>query len=170
MPSRSMLLLAMGCACLVGCGQAKDGSPDTNSSAPNAAYLLNSEPAGAVGVGEGRKSTDEEVTIVGRIGGSAKPFVNGLAAFTIVDPKVPYCAPEEGCPTPWDYCCETNQLKDNSATITIVDDQGTPIAGDAKSLLGVKELSTVVVHGKAQRDNQGNLTVAARRVFVRQDQ
>jgi hypothetical protein len=80
----------------VGC-QSKDGivssagSPQANSS-----YLLNSEPAGAMPVGKARdESKDgEEITLVGRIGGSSKPFVEGLAAFTIVDPKVPYCPPD----------------------------------------------------------------------------
>jgi hypothetical protein len=90
-----------------------------------------------------------------------------LAAFTIVDEKVPYCAPDEGCPTPWDYCCETDAVKDNIATIKIVNDAGKPVASDARELLNVKELSTVVVQGKAKRDDQGNLTVAATKVFVR---
>lgn len=38
---------------------------------------------------------------------------------------------------------------------------------DAKELLGVKELSTVIVKGKAQRDDAGNLTVLATDVFVK---
>lgn len=38
---------------------------------------------------------------------------------------------------------------------------------DAKQLLDVKELSAVVVRGKAQRDDAGNLTVLARGVYVK---
>jgi hypothetical protein len=109
----------------------------------------------------------DAVTVVGTIGGSTEPFVDGLAAFTIVDPKVPYCAPEEGCPTPWDYCCTQDQVKDNIATIKIVDEQGSAVTADARQLLGVQELSTVVVKGTATRDDNGNLTVAATEVFVR---
>jgi len=90
-----------------------------------------------------------------------------LAAFTIVDPKVPYCQPEEGCPTPWDYCCTQDQVKENIATVKIMDDSGQLVTGDARRVLGVKELSTVVVQGEAQRDDQGNLTIAASKVFVR---
>jgi hypothetical protein len=93
--------------------------------------------------------------------------VDGLAAFTIVDTAVPYCAADEGCPTPWDYCCTQNQVKDNIATVKVVDDEGNPVADDARALLGVRELSTVVVKGKAQRDDQGNLTIAASEVYVR---
>ena len=38
---------------------------------------------------------------------------------------------------------------------------------DARKLLDVKELSTVVVQGKAQRDDAGNLTVLATGVYVK---
>ena len=131
--------------------------------------MVDSEPAGAIPVGEARESTEDgqDVTLVGLIGGSSDPFVEGLAAFTIVDPKVPYCAPDEGCPTPWDYCCTQDQVKDNIATVKIVDEVGRPVVHGARGLLGVKELSTVVVKGKAKRDDQGNLTVSANQVFVR---
>ena len=40
---------------------------------------------------------------------------------------------------------------------------------DAKLLLKVKELSTVIVKGKAQRDEAGNLTVLASGVFVKKN-
>lgn len=164
----SLVLVALAMA-TVGC-QSKDiGSPTAGSNQSGSAYLADSEPAGAMPVGEARaKSEDgQEVTLVGLIGGSSKPFVEGLAAFTIVDPKVPYCAADEGCPTPWDYCCQTDAVKDNIATIKLVDESGKPVATSARDLLKVKELSTVVVKGKAKRDEQGNLTVAANQVFVR---
>jgi hypothetical protein len=51
--------------------------------------------------------------------------------------------------------------------VQVVDSSGKPLAGDARQLLGLKELQTVVVHGKAQRDEAGNLTVLAEGVFVR---
>jgi len=132
-------------------------------------FMAESEPSGAIRVGEAREKTldGQEVTLIGLIGGSSKPFVEGLAAFTIVDPKVPCCAADEGCPTPWDYCCETDAVKENIAMVKIVDDSGRPVTQDARDFLSVKELSTVVVKGKAERDDQGNLTVAANKIFVR---
>ena len=156
-----------------GCSQSQvasgPGADVAVSAGQNSQYLADSEPDGAVPVGEARESVIDEqaVTLVGTIGGSSEPFVNGLAAFTIVDPKVPYCSPDEGCPTPWDYCCTQDQVKDNIATVKIVDDSGSPVATDARSLLNVKELSTVVVQGTARRDDQGNLTIAANKIFVR---
>jgi hypothetical protein len=161
--------LAWLCLVAVGC-QSKDASVSaTGSTLANSSYLVKSELAGAIPVGEARdKSEDgQEITLVGRIGGSSKPFVEGLAAFTIVDPKVPYCAPDEGCPTPWDYCCETDAVKSNIATVKVVDEAGKPVTQSARDLLKVKELAMVVVKGKAKRDDQGNLTVAANQIYVR---
>ena len=163
-----MNLVAIGLVSLaIGCGQADVASTPNN--AASSLYVATSEPAGAMPVGEARQTVkdNDAVTLVGLIGGSSEPFVKGLAAFTIVDPKVPFCAAAEGCPTPWDYCCETNAVKDNIATVKVVDAQGKPVASDARTLLNVKELSTVVVQGKAKRDEQGNLAVLAEKVFVR---
>lgn len=156
---------------IAGCSSSEPApGPGSTAGAPaNSQYVADVEPAGAVPVGEARKSvTDEQmVTLIGKIGGSAEPFVDGLAAFTIVDPKVPHCSPEEGCPTPWDYCCTQDEVKDNIATVKVVDESGSPVADDARKLLGVQELSTVVVQGQARKDDQGNLTIAATKVFVR---
>lgn len=152
-----------------GCSETAGTAATAKPSAEGAAYLAKAEPADGKGVGEVKEAAKDgdEVTLVGRIGGSAEPFVDGLAAFTIVDPLIPHCAPEEGCPTPWDYCCETDKLPANSATVKLVGADGKPVATGAKELLGVKELNVVVVRGKAKRDDAGNLTVLADEVFIR---
>ena len=159
--------------CLVnivpGCAEPTSTAAKPDAAAASAAFLVNEEPADALGVGDARESVEDgqEVSLVGVIGGSRAPFVEGAAAFTIVDPKVPYCADEEGCPTPWDYCCTQNQVKENIASVKFVDESGSLVESSAKDLLGVKELSTVVVSGIASRDEQGNLSLAANKVFVR---
>lgn len=155
-----------------GCSQSRVEQSANSAKAvkPASQYVAETEPAGAIAVGQARQSAenDKPLTLVGRIGGSSVPFVEGMAAFTIVDVAVPYCAAHEGCPTPWDYCCTQDQVKDNIAIVKLVDENGKPVADDARQLLGVKELSTVVVEGTARKDELGNLTVAATKVFVRQ--
>lgn len=161
-------LLAVTASSLSGCSA--DAPSTAVLSATPSAYVVESEPAGAVGVGSAREGAqdDEPVVVVGRIGGSTEPFVDGMAAFTIVDPNLAYCADDEGCPTPWDYCCTpVEQITKNSATVKFVDASGAPLAEDARKLLGVKELSEVVVQGKADRDDAGNLVVLAEKVYVR---
>jgi hypothetical protein len=163
-------MLIASASCLSGCSQSSGPSAETAGAVvPDAAFLLAERPADAQDVAQARETSQdgEDLAVLGRIGGSAQPFVDGLAAFTIVDPKLAWCGEDEGCPTPWDYCCADTTGK--VATVKIVGADGEPVARDARTLLGVKELSQVVVRGKARRDDQGNLTVLAEKVYVVQD-
>ena len=110
----------------------------------------------------------DEIAVLGRIGGSVDPWVSGRAAFQIVDPTLVPCneKPGDSCTTPWDYCCDTDKLPKSMATVKFVDEAGKTIDTDARQLLGLKELTRVVVKGKAQRDEAGNLTVLASGVYV----
>jgi len=156
-------------AATAGCGTgANPASQAGTGQAPAAAspYRLTAEPAGAHGVIETRRAAkdDDAVTLVGRVGGEEKPFVEGAAPFDIVDLTVQPC--EDGCPTPWDYCCAAS-LESSKAMVKVVDAGGSPVSEDARQLLSIKELSTVVVHGRAKRDGRGNLTVLADGVYVK---
>lgn len=171
-------LLSVAVCLVVGCGNSAP-TPENNSSAESAEtkptvtteVLLTREPAGAKEVIDARKSAvnDEEVVLVGRIGGSENPWIDGRAVFSIVDNSLKACSdiPGDGCAKPWDYCCETDKLPTSMALIKVVDEDGTLIKEDARKLLNLKELQTVVVKGKAQRDDEGNLTVFANGIFVR---
>ncbi len=151
-------------------GCAQQATETTVQNSVDQSLLADQEPEHSLPVGEARQQVQDgdQVALLGHIGGSKEPFVDGLAAFTIVDPKVDYCQPDEQCPTPWDYCCKQNEVQDNIAMVKIVDQNDAVVAGDAKGLLGVKELSLVVVQGTAQRDDEGNLTLLANKVFIKQ--
>jgi hypothetical protein len=155
---------------LAGCGTQTSEPDAAGTQAADASYLATVEPSGAQDVIAARESVEDgdEVTVVGRIGGSVDPWIDGRAAFTIVDPSLKACSdiPGDSCPTPWDYCCEAS-IGESSATVKVVDEKGNLVKADARELLNVKELDTVVVQGKAQRDEAGNLTVLAEHVFVR---
>jgi hypothetical protein len=162
--------LAIAAAGLIaGCGTSSDSQSAAAPSAEGAAYRLATEPAGAKGVKEARADVkdEQEVTLVGRIGGEANPWVEGQAAFVVMDSVLKPCGADEGCPTPWDCCCDPNLSPETKAMVKIVDGSGKTVAMDAKKLLGLKELQTVVVHGRAKRDEAGNLTVLADGVFIR---
>ncbi len=165
-------------ALLVGCSQETAShsltpqmSSTSDPTANGSKFILTAEPDGAADVIEVREHAGDgdDVVIVGRIGGSTNPWIDGRAAFSIVDGSLKACSDIEGdnCPLPWDYCCETPKLPNATALVKIVDDDGELVKADAKSLLGVKELSTVVVKGKAKRDEAGNLTVLATALFVK---
>ena len=160
---------------LVGCGQ--PGAPPaatTKAPAPKidgTKFVLAEEPADAKTVLEVREESKDgdAVVIVGRIGGDRDPWVTDRASFLIVDPTLIPCNERKGdnCPTPWDYCCDSDVLAKSKATIKFVDDAGKTLANDARQLFNVKELQTVVVKGQAKRDEAGNLTVLASGLFVR---
>ena len=157
----------------VGCGQAPAPSVpvSTVASKAGAQYLLAAEPQAAKSILQVREESKQgdEVVLVGRIGGDVNPWVEGRAAFSLVDLSAKACSDIAGdsCPTPWDYCCETDKLVKGKTLIKLVGDDGQPVATDARELLGVKELDTLVVQGKAQRDDSGNLTILASKIFVR---
>jgi hypothetical protein len=159
---------------LIGChpnSEPTGKSPVSASEADSARYLLKDEPAGAKAVRAARQECKdgETVVVVGRIGGDPKPWIEGRAGFWIVDASLKTCEEnQENCPTPWDYChMGKDDLRQNMATVKIVDDQGRTVPVDARRLLGVKEMQTVVVKGQASRDEQGNLTVLGTGLYVR---
>ena len=163
---------------LAGCSE-QNSTPTASEQASTSAapvvdgtkFLLTAEPEGANDVIKVREDAGDgdDVVIVGRIGGSANPWVEGRAAFSIVDGSLKACSDIEGdsCPIPWDYCCETSKLPTATALVKVVDEEGALVKADARELLSVKELSTVIVKGKAQRDDAGNLIVLASGVFVK---
>lgn len=169
-------LMTMSVAACCGCGtQTAPSTPETPArptpSAAGREYMLDAEPAGAESILRVREESKDgdDVVLVGRIGGDVNPWVEGRAAFSLVDLSAKACSdiPGDSCPTPWDYCCETDKLAKGKTLVKFMDADGKPVAEDARQLLGVKELDTLVVHGKAQRDESGNLTILASKVFVR---
>jgi hypothetical protein len=138
----------------------------------NSQYLLDKEPERAVDVMALRSDVKdlEDVVVIGRIGGRENPWVNGTAAFPIVDRSLTPCSEIEGdtCATPWDYCCESN-LADATVLVMFVDEDGKAIKQDPRELLHVKELQTVTVQGRAKRDEAGNVTILASKLHVHND-
>jgi hypothetical protein len=148
-----------------GCGQTNSGSP------PAKDYLLAQEPPGAKGVIDIKQKAKNgaEVVVVGRIGGSKRPF-SERAAFTIVDPSFKPCneLADDTCPTPWDYCCDTPEdLSKGTVFVKFVDEGGKTLPHDARTWLGLRELQTVVVRGQVRRDDDSGFTVVASGVFIK---
>ncbi len=161
------LLLSLGLLC--GCGQ----QPGQNSVTVNgAAFELSAEPEGAIGVIAARNEAknNESRVIVGRIGGPS-PWVEGRAAFMLVDASAvadeseDCCEDcEEGCTKP---CCTDKDQVGQTALVKIVDENGRTLEADARELFSLKAKDTVVVRGRVQRDESGNLTVLADGLYVR---
>lgn len=142
----------------------------TTTNVDGSKFILSEEPEAACDVLKAREEAKdgEDIVIVGRIGGSSDPWIDGLAAFSIVDRSATPCNEISGdkCPVPWDYCCEPD-LASKTTLVKFTGEDGRPLTAGAKDLFEVKELDTVVIKGKAKRDDAGNLTILASGMFVR---
>lgn len=123
-------------------------------------------PSQFVGVAKARETAADgsDVVVVGRL----KDFVAGKAAFTMVDGAIPSCLEDDSeCDTPWDYCCiAPAKIAANSATVKLIGEDGNLLDGNLQGVNSIDHLSTVVVTGKAQKDETGNLTIAANKVYL----
>lgn len=162
----SICLASIVIAGLVGCKN------DKNSEAPaidGTPYLLVDRPEKVQQVKQflAAAQDGDQVAVVGRIGGEVKPWVEGLAMFNIVDTSLVSCddIADDKCPTPWDYCCAAD-LAEGRTSVKVLDKQGEIVPEDARRLLGVSELQMVVIQGTARRDEDGNVTLEARGVFL----
>jgi hypothetical protein len=160
----ALTVLLLVVALIIGCGQSSKSS-NQSPSPEGQKYLLTAEPAGAKDVSAVKATAkdNEQVVVVGRIGGSEHPWGKGTAAFTIADVDIKACSELEGdtCPTPWDFCCENQtELKKRVLLVRFQDESGDVIATDPRELFAVKELATVVVRGKFKNDKDGMKLIA----------
>ena len=171
----AVLMFGVAVLAVSGCGEAQ--KPAAPVDAPKAAALppglfLKEAPAGAKDVGAAKVDAKEgdEIVIRGQIGGSPKDVFNpGRASFSIADMKLPACSmkPGEKCETPWDFCCETPEIRTaNTAMIQIADADGKILKSDVHGVSGIEYLSVVVVKGKVAKHDGLNLIVNATGVFV----
>ncbi len=166
MKHTSLAIALSSIVALAGCGEQSSKSTDSSASVSvqNAAWLLETEPTGAVSVSEVKSSATEGQTIVvrGRIGGRKETISDGSPVFTIVDLALPHCGeiPGDKCTKPWDYCCEKPEdLTANMATIRLA--SGDPRDGS------LKELDEVIIKGTVgPRPNASVFTVNATGVYV----
>lgn len=157
-----------------GCGSQSNASTQSSNASvqvDGAKYLLAEEPQGAVGVIEARQLSEDgqDLVLVGRIGGAANPWVEGRAAFTLLDPSMLVVDPSEGMAEGQlctDDCCATERLE-CTTLVKFVDASGALVAIDARKLLGVSEDDMVVVRGTAKRDKSGNFQLLATGLYIR---
>jgi len=173
--SRFVSTALVFCFSLTGCGETS--APHVNSQAitpvsiDGSKYILTDEPDGAIGVIEARKSTKdgEPVVVVGRIGGAKNPWIDGRAAFTMLDASMVVVAEgteSNGGEICMDECCAVERAG-STTLVKVVDENGGVLAADARSLLGVANDDMVVVQGNVSRDTAGNFVILASGVHVR---
>jgi hypothetical protein len=147
-----------------GCGS----SLPAGKQAVDVKYHLADEPANAIEIMDVKEQAKDgdAVVIVGRLGGGVKPWIDGRAAFLLVDTRIlPSCNEGEKCDENCPSCAEA--MLSASTMVKFLGDDGKVLPVDARALLGVKEQQTVVVQGFANRDKTGNVSIAAEKIYVR---
>lgn len=164
-------VVALTLVAVSGCGQSVKATSDRSlSTVDKSKYVLAEEPGDAVGVIVAREETEDqdEIVLLGRIGGRENPWIEGRAAFMVIDASMTVVADgdesDEGeiC---LDDCC-ASLLKDSTMLVKVVNGQGRTLAIDARELLSVNENDIVVVKGKVERDEDRH-SVVATGVYVR---
>jgi hypothetical protein len=160
---------------LLGCGSASDSELESSTITPvsvdGSKYVLADEPDGAIGVIEARKTAanGDPIVVVGRIGGAKDPWIEGRAAFMLLDASMMIVADGtesndgEIC---MDECCATERAG-STTLVKIIDDGGKVLGVDARQLFGVNADDMVVVSGKASKDEMGNFVVLASGIHIR---
>jgi hypothetical protein len=168
-PGTPPLVLGLGLL-LAACGGGEPAGQPATSKLPETFFLAAEPPAAesVVAVRE-RAKTGEDVVLVGKV----KDFTDGLAAITVADLALKSCEDmkeqkgEDHCETPWDYCCEDPAaLKRGLATVEFRDGDR-PLPTSVRGFHGVDHLTTVVIRGRAVRDDAGNLLVVATGIHPR---
>lgn len=157
--------LTVSLLALAACG--KDDGPAPAMSAALAPFFLDADPGEALGVAAARGAAPaEQAVVAGRI----SAVVTGSGAFVLMDASLPYCGeknPEDKCPTPWDYCCETADTRRmHSITVEARDAGGRLVA--SPGLGNLRECDLVAVRGKLVKDDLGNVTLLATGWYRRQ--
>lgn len=164
--------LALSAAAFLGCGTATDSPSPAVTQVDASAYQLLEEPDGAVGVIAAKESAEDgaPLVLVGRIGGAENPWIDGRAAFTLLDASMSVVANGTGQETEnavcMEDCCAADRL-DCTTLVKVLDENGELVGVDSRELLGLKESDMVVVKGKAKKDDSGNFVMLAEGVYVR---
>lgn len=168
-----LLLLVSGSIGLLGCGgDASEPESQAPVNVDGGRYLLTEEPNGAVGVLAARESSEDgaPLVLVGRIGGVANPWIEGRAAFTLMDPSltvVEQGAGDDAGEVCLDDCCAAERAE-STTLVKFVDEDGQVVPVDSRRLLGVKEEDMVVIQGTTKKSEDGAFSVLATGLFVRE--
>lgn len=154
----------------------EDSKPSAETKAPDpvlAAYFVSETLPDAQSIHTARTTAKpgDTITLKGEVMGRDKVFVDGRAAFILGDPeKLTTCdkMPGDNCPTPWDACCDTKELKRiGIASIQILGEDGRVMSRELKGVNDLKELSSITLSGVVdQTSTEENFVINAKQIHV----
>lgn len=170
-------ITTLGLFFMTSCGEkpATEASKTEQKSSVLDSIILKEEPAEAISVNAARQNPEhgKTITVTGKVMGTPSPIVEGRAVIVIGDPaKLTSCdlRPEDSCTTPWDVCCDDQEvIKNNIATIQVLDKDGKRIKESLRDVGGIKELSVLTITGVIdESSSKDNLIINATGIYPKQ--
>ena len=168
------LAIAIAAAALGGCEGAATSHPSSpNSTAEGSPISLPSDlftdvsPDGAMTLLAARSSAQpgDEVTVSGKVGGRAAPFIGERAIFTLADESLEFCRDE--CAVPWDACCvPTEEIAAMSSTVQVVDAEGNPLRVGLEGQGGLAPAAHVTIRGTVAEGQGDAFVINATQIHV----
>lgn len=162
------LLILSACGGEAGAKAIAPAPPATDLSA----LIATAKPVDAISVTAAKVSTKpgDAVVVQGRIGGRAKPFITGRAAFLLADPDAIVACdamPDDHCDVPWDFCCEDpSAVAKATGLVQITGADGRALKQDINGLGGLTPGSFVVITGTiATQATADNLIINAETIY-----
>lgn len=159
-----------------GCGKQAAG-PQVEMPEVGKQFLLAEEPEGAVGILDFRESSAkaetpvqaEQVTLLGRIGGGKAVWSPDSAMFLISDPaqalqdESNHVCHDENCP----FCKGKVDTTQSQAIAILTAADGKVPTVDVRKLLPLNEGQLVVIQGRPETNELGQLVVHVRGIYLR---
>lgn len=167
-------LLATAIGLAAGCGSKKTESTPS-SSEPVPAVFTTTRPEGSpVAIPDARTSAKpgEGLLLAGKVMGVSDPFVEGRGVFIVGDEATltscDLMGEDDHCPTPWDACCDSPEARiAGTATIQVLDEEGSILARGVQGVGGLDTLTRVIVSGTvAANATPEALIVNAQAIYV----
>lgn len=151
------LLLTLFAACG---GESDTSGPAMMSDAAGAAVVLAADPGAATTIVEARAAgpSDDVVIVRGRI----QDLTRGFGILKLMDEALHYCGETkpEGCPTPWDYCCDTPEAqRKHELLVEFLGADGKPI--ETVGLPNTRLLDLIKVRGTLTKNEFGSFVLVA---------
>jgi len=167
-----LLLLFCTAGCLESSTARDRAHTDAEAEPDGGKFLLVEEPGGVMCVSNVRDAlpSDQDVAVLGRIGGIDDPWTPGEASFVMSDPALISLGEDDHeCGDDCPYCAkkQKEQMK-SMAFVQIVDEEGRVLRTDARKLLGIQEDQMIVVRGRASLNRSGHIVIAATGLYVRE--
>ena len=164
----SLLLVLIA---FTGCAKSSE-EPAVSIAELKAKYILAEEPLGVLPVlaaVDELAEREQEIVVLGRIGGIKNPCDAKEAVFVMTDPSVDAAVgnSDHACGADCHFCQKPKKDLPTLAIVKLVDAEGKPYPYAPGQFADLVPDQMVVVRGKAKVDSLGNLTVAANGVYIR---